>query len=136
MESPGSSLASRFALILQRDYRLTVMLVLTVLGMGLAALLQIPQMEDPALSQRSLVVTTLLPGADAAQVEAKVTDKIEEKLLEIPELKKLRSQSRAGSSWISFEVKDNVSDTDGVWSRVRGKVQERARIYPAKPPSR
>lgn len=109
---------------LQSDRRLLILILLAIGGVGITSIIELPRMEDPPLSQRALSVTTLLPGADATQVEAKVTEKIESYLLEVPELKYLRSQSRAGASWISFELEDSVSNTEDVWSRVRRKVEE------------
>jgi multidrug efflux pump subunit AcrB len=106
------------------DLRRIVLLVVLTVSTGIAAICSLPSMEDPPLSQRSVSVVTLFPGADAEQVESQVTEVIEERLLEIPELKRLRSQSRPGASWISFEVKDSVGNPDGVWTRVREKVDK------------
>lgn len=109
---------------LYEDPRLIALALLLAIGAGVFAFLKLPRMEDPPLAQRAMTITTLLPGADAEQVEATVTQKIENQLLDIPDLKLMRSQSRAGASWISFEVADSVVDTDPVWTRVRAKVEE------------
>ncbi len=124
-------LSCALPLRLQRDRRMTVLLLVAVIGMGVTAALELPRMEDPPLSQRGLSVVTHLPGADAGQVEAKVTEKIEARLLEVPELKRFRSQSRAGASWISLELEDSVTNTEQVWSRVRRKVDEAKSDLPA-----
>ncbi|MCA9183748.1 MAG: efflux RND transporter permease subunit, partial [Planctomycetales bacterium] len=109
------------------------MIALTVLllsAAGLSSLMVLPRMEDPLLTQRACSITTLFPGADAERVEALVTEKIEEKLLDIPEVKRMRSQSRANSSFISIELRDDVYNTDPVWSAVRGKLEDSISMLP------
>ncbi|MEM9512258.1 MAG: efflux RND transporter permease subunit, partial [Cyanobacteria bacterium P01_E01_bin.48] len=82
-------------------YRNTQLLVLTlclILVWGLSAFFTLPRMEDPELVQRNAVITTFFPGATADRVEALVTDKIEEELFEVDEIKTLTSTSRSGVS--------------------------------------
>jgi multidrug efflux pump subunit AcrB len=59
-------------------------------------------------------------------VETLVTDKIEEELSDIEEIKNLESTSRPGFSIISIELKDTVKgkDADEVWSRVRNRITD------------
>ncbi len=114
----------RLAALFFRDRRLIVLTLLLAIASGVSSLFVLPRMEDPLLTQRAAQITTVFPGADAGRVEALVTEKIEDKLLDIPEIKRLRSQSRAGSSFISIELRDEVVDTDPVWSAIRGKLED------------
>lgn len=121
--APSVPLSAKIAVRLYQDLRLSVLLLILVFGAGCIALLQMPRLEDPPLSKRGGTITTLLPGADASQVEATVTEKLEEELLELPELKKLSSQSRQGVSVLSFEFKEAIHDTEMALSRLRSRVQ-------------
>ncbi|MEZ6137960.1 MAG: efflux RND transporter permease subunit [Pirellulaceae bacterium] len=130
----STNIAQKFAestALLFSDLRRIVLLVLLTIGTGIAAICSLPCMEDPPLSQRAISVVTLFPGADAEQVESQVTEVIEEQLLDVPELKRLRSQSRPGASWISFEVNDSIADPESVWTRVREKVDKSIPYLPA-----
>ncbi len=115
---------SRLAVRYFNDRRLIALTILLVLSAGLSSLAVLPRMEDPLLTQRAATIITVLPGADAERVEALVTEKIEDKLLDVPEIKRMRSQSRAGTSFISIELRDEVYDTDPVWSNIRGKLED------------
>ncbi len=67
-----------------------MLMVLLVLG-GVMAYCLIGQGEDPEFTFRVMVVKTLYPGATAAEVEEQVTDRLEQKLQELPNLDYLRS---------------------------------------------
>lgn len=83
-------------------------------------------MEDPLLTPRAATLTTLLPDGDAERVEALVTEKIEQQLKEIEEIKKIRSTSRQGVSFIAIELKDSVTrlQSSQVWSQIRDKADD------------
>ena len=124
---PAGKLASRF----YEDKRLIALTLLLVLASGISSLFVLPRMEDPLLTQRACNITVVYPGADAERVEALVTEKIEDKLIDIPEIKRMRSQSRAGSCFISVELRDDIYDTDPIWSALRGKLEDSISELPA-----
>jgi multidrug efflux pump subunit AcrB len=95
-----------------------------ILVAGLSSYMLLPRMEDPLLTDRVANVNTIFPGADAERVEALVTEKIEESLREIDEIKEIRSSSRTGISTVIIELRDNVYATSGIWSRIRDKIDE------------
>jgi multidrug efflux pump subunit AcrB len=116
---------------LVHDRRMLVLIVGMVVVAGLSSLVILPRMEDPVLTKRVALIVTRLPGADATRVEALVTEKLEEKLREIEEIKEMRSQSRPGVSSISIELLDQVTESDSVWSKVRSKVEDALPDLPA-----
>lgn len=120
----GSSLIERAATGFFRDSRLLTLVIALILVAGLSSLALMPRMEDPVLTPRSALVVTRLPGADAARVESLVTEKIENKLRDVPEINEITSDSRVGVSTISIELGDNIYDTDPVWSDIRGKIED------------
>ncbi|MEM9351851.1 MAG: efflux RND transporter permease subunit [Planctomycetota bacterium] len=110
--------------------RLLLLALLLILVAGLSSFYVLPRMEDPVLTQRVAIINTLYPGAGAERVEALITEKIEEELQEIEEIKELRSSSRAGISTITIELKDSVYEVDEVWSRVRDKMDDASILLP------
>ncbi|TWU03002.1 efflux RND transporter permease subunit [Stieleria varia] len=99
-----------------------------VLGMvavsGLTSLSLLPRMEDPVIGQRAGLVATRMPGADAQRIEVLVTEPLEERLQEVEQIKKITSDSRPGISTISIELREEVMETDEVWSDVRAKIND------------
>ena len=109
-----------------RNTRLLILTILLIFVWGISSYFTLPRLEDPELVSRNAVVKTFYPGADAERVEALVTEKIEDKLTEIEEIDNFQSTSRTGSSLINIELQENVTkqQVDGVWTRVRNKLDE------------
>ncbi len=104
--------------------RLLIMMIALLLVGGLSSYMVLPRMEDPVLTSRAATISTLYPVADAAQVEALVTDRIEKAIREVEQIKEIRSQSRSGASLITIELRDDVYVPGPIWSRIRGKVED------------
>lgn len=106
--------------------RLTALSILIVLIAGFAAWGALPRQEDPTMTERWARVQTWIPGATAERVESLVSEPIEAKLREIPEVRQLSSTSRAGFSLVEIELYDAVGsdEVDVVWSQIRDKLGE------------
>ncbi|MEM7756805.1 MAG: efflux RND transporter permease subunit [Cyanobacteria bacterium P01_A01_bin.40] len=110
-------------------YRKMRVLILTIalIGVwGISSYIALPRLEDPELVSRFATIQTFWSGADAERVEALITEKIEERLVEIEEVKEYKSTSSNGSSILVVELQDTVSkeQVDGIWSRVQNKLDE------------
>jgi multidrug efflux pump subunit AcrB len=95
---------------------------------GLASIAANPRTEDPRITNRFGIVITHLPGATVERVEAQVSEKIEDELRTLPEIKWVQSVSRPGISVVQILLKDHITETAKVWSRMRdliGDVRER-----------
>lgn len=123
--------ANHWSTICIRKPRLLIMILALLLVGGISSYMVLPRMEDPVLSSRVANISTLYPVADAEQVEALVTDRIERAIREVEEIKEVRSQSRSGASLITIELRDDVYRTAEVWSRIRGKVEDSIGTLPA-----
>ena len=121
---PNRSPPARMAAAFYRDRRLMGLALLLIAVAGGSSLLMLPRMEDPVLAKRVAIVNTMMPGADAARMESLVTEKIEDELRDIDEIKELRSVSRVGIATVSIELRDDVFETDRVWSRVRSRIED------------
>ena len=93
---------------------------------GVFSFFELGQLEDPAFTVKTALVITAYPGANTTQVEQEVTDKIENALQEIPELKSLHSRSTAGFSLINVEIQGEYwSDRlPQVWDKLRRKISD------------
>ncbi|NOT65804.1 MAG: efflux RND transporter permease subunit [Methylotenera sp.] len=101
---------------------LYLMLMLTIAG--LLAFSKLGQSEDPPFTFKVMLVRATWPGASAVEVEQQLTDKLEKKLQEVPNLYYTSSYSRPGESLIFVVVKDDTySDKiPETWYQVRKKV--------------
>ncbi|HEY2395902.1 MAG TPA: efflux RND transporter permease subunit [Rudaea sp.] len=105
--------------------------VLAVLGVW--SYLGLGQSEDPPFTFKVMVVQTQWPGATAAEITEQVTEKVEKKLQEIPELDYLRSYSRPGESQVFVVVKDSIpaERVPDVFYQVRKKIGDIRYTLPA-----
>lgn len=85
---------------------LTFALVLVV---GALSYMSLPRQQDPTINFNWIIITTVLPGASAIDVEKKVTDPLEDGLRQIQNVKFMSSNSResVSSILIRFEDVDN-----------------------------
>lgn len=104
--------------------RLTVVFLVVILIGGVSAYLGLPRSEDPEFIIRTALVATYFPGASPERVEQLVTDKLEQKIQELPELDHVSSESRTGVSLIFVEVQESYSDMRPIWRKLRDKVED------------
>ena len=99
------------------------LMVLLLLG-GIVAYFQLGQREDPEFTFRVMVVKTLYPGATALETEQQVTDRLEKKIQELPNLDFLRSYSKSGESVIFITPREDTpaKEIPNLWYQVRKKV--------------
>ncbi len=115
-----------------RRPRLTATLLLVIAASGLSAFLTVGRQEDPTITNLFATVVTPFPGADAARVEALVSDPIEDALAAIPEIDEIRSTSRAGVSLVTVELSAfiDAGTIDEAWSQIRDALGEVAGRLP------
>ncbi|MCH2243895.1 MAG: efflux RND transporter permease subunit, partial [Crocosphaera sp.] len=100
------------ATIFYRNLRLLILTILLILFVGLSSFQLLPRMEDPELLSRVATITTFWPGTNAERVESLITEKLEDKLQDIEEIKNLESVSQRGLSLITVELEDSVKEVD------------------------
>ncbi|MCL2913043.1 efflux RND transporter permease subunit [Shewanella corallii] len=111
--------------------RLASLIIALLLVAGLGAINTLPRMEDPDITNRFASVITQYPGASAERVEVLVTEVLEQELRRLEEVKLVMSTSRPGISVIQLELKDEIINTDPVWSRARDLVGDSQHLLPA-----
>ncbi len=104
--------------------RITFTILTTIILMGLALYVSLPRDSMPPYTVRVANIIAPFPGASPERVEQLVTDKIEKKVQEIPELKEVTSTSRSGLSVVTVTLKDEVKPEvlQPVWDRLRRKL--------------
>ena len=102
--------------------RITLTVVGLVMLAGISAYHQLPKAQDPGFIIRTVVITTRFPGASPERVELLVTDKIEKKIQEMPEIDSITSESRTGISVIYANFKESYKVMRPIFDDLRRKV--------------
>lgn len=116
-------------LFYRKRYLIALTILLIVIS-GATAWFSLPRLEDPHFNNRFAIITTFYPGANAKLIEAQVTEKIEDALQEISEIKLMDSYSRQGTSTIFIQLQDAVVQDQIVWSRIRDELQKIRPLLP------
>ena len=102
--------------------RVTLTIVGLVVLSGALAFNSLPKAQDPGFIVRTAVITTQFPGASPERVELLVTDKIEKKVQEMPEIDSITSESRTGISVIYANFKESYKEMRPIFDDLRRKV--------------
>jgi len=107
-----------------RHQPLVRFLIVLLALVGVLSYQKLGQSEDPPFTFKVMVVRTEWPGASAREMEEQVTDRIEKKLQEVPNVDYLRSYSRPGESVVLFVAKDSTpaKDVPDIFYQVRKKI--------------
>ncbi len=113
------------------EQRKTFFTLLTILCLnGIYAYFTIPSQENPTVLVREATIVTPIVGMSAVQVERMITQPIEESLLEVSEIKLIRSTSTTGLSVIHVELHDKYFQLAVIWQRIKDKVAQAHKILP------
>ncbi len=110
--------------------RVTAVLVTLLIMAGGLAYVALPKAQDPGFIIRTAVVTTQLPGASPERVELLVTDKIEKKAQEMPEVDNIQSESRTGISIVKVNYKESYKQMRPIFDDLRRKIEDVAQDLP------
>ncbi|MBN2475120.1 MAG: efflux RND transporter permease subunit [Pirellulales bacterium] len=107
-----------------RHSRILIVVLMTMVAWGGAALWLLPRQEEPVLTWRLANVITRLPGASVERMESLVTEVLERYVEEVDEVEHIYSVSRAGLSLLQIELSDDVTDAGPVWQKVRHRLTQ------------
>jgi multidrug efflux pump subunit AcrB len=113
-----------FAELALRNRTTTLVLTAGLLFGGMASFQGLSRLEDPEFTIKEALVITPYPGATAAQVEEEVSDKIEQAVQQLGQLKEVESKSDRGLSTVTVRIKDKYDKKalPQVWDELRRKV--------------
>ncbi len=104
--------------------RVTLVLVVLVVLSGALAYANLPKAQDPGFTIRTAVVTTRMPGASPERMELLVTDKIEKKIQEMPEVDNIISESRTGISIVTVNFLESYKEMRPIFDDLRRKIED------------
>ncbi|MGA1832372.1 efflux RND transporter permease subunit [Rhizobium wenxiniae] len=97
-----------------------------IIVMGALGIMNMGQKEDPDFTFRVMVVQSAWPGASVDEMQNQVVNKIERKLQETPHLDWIKSDTRAGFSISTIQVKGdtNAQEVADAFYQVRKKISD------------
>lgn len=99
---PTSGFLHRFL----SNHVLANLLFALVLIVGTLSYMMLPRQQDPSINFNWIDITTLFPGASASDVEKRVTDVLEDAIVNISDIKFVSSNSREGVSNVLIRFYD------------------------------
>ncbi len=115
-----------------RHKALAIYFMIVCMVAGVSAYLHLGRNEDPEFTVKTMVVQTLWPGATQEETMQQVTDRIEKKLQDTPNLYYLKSYTVAGQSTIFVYLLESTpkKDVPDLWYQVRKKVGDIQQTLP------
>ncbi len=104
--------------------RVTIILVLLIIGVGLQTYLNYPSSEDPTIKIRQAAIVATYPGMSPERMEQLITDRIETKMREIAEIDEIKSTSKTGQVSIDLKLYDSVNNLEAVFQKIRNKAND------------
>jgi len=101
--------------------KLTPLLIIASLAMGLIGILATPREEEPQISVPMIDVIAALPGATPAEVENLITRPIEQRMWEIPAVEHVYSMAGEGYTLVTVRFKVGEDQERSV-TRVHAKL--------------
>ena len=110
--------------IRHRSLVIYFMLVIVVAGVG--SYLRLGRSEDPDFTVKTMVVQVGWPGATVSDTLQQITDRLERKLQETPNLDYLKSYTTPGQATIFVYLKDSTrpAQVPDIWYQVRKKIYD------------
>jgi multidrug efflux pump len=127
---PGPGNLSRWAIEHPALVRFFVILILLV---GARAYFLIGQAEDPPFTFKTMLIQAQWPGATAQEVSEQLTERIEKKLQEMPELDFVQGYAKAGETALFVNLREDVRGRDvaEAWYQIRKKIGDLQPQLPA-----
>ena len=88
--------------------------------------------EDPPFTFKTMVVKTLWPGATTLETVQQITDRIEKKIEELPNLDYVKSYTKPGESVVFVTLKESTPaiEVPDLWYQTRKKVGDIKQTLP------
>ncbi|SOC18970.1 efflux RND transporter permease subunit [Rhodobacter maris] len=108
-------------------------LLIVSLVAGVLSYMNLGREEDPSFTIKVMFITAALPGATAEETREQVTDRIEKKMQELPNLKFTRSETYPGRAVVYVEL---TPETRGpaviqTWLKIRNMMSDLKPEFPS-----
>ena len=127
---PGRGNLSRWAIDHPALVRFFIILILLV---GARSYFQLGQAEDPPFTFKTMLIQAQWPGATAQEVSEQLTERIEKKLQEMPELDYVQGYAKPGETVLFVNIKETVRGRDvaDAWYQIRKRIGDLKPQLPA-----
>jgi multidrug efflux pump subunit AcrB len=107
-----------------RHRSLVTYFMLVIAVAGIWSYFRLGRSEDPDFTVKTMVVQVAWPGATVGDTLEQITDRLERKLQQTPNLDYLKSYTTPGQSTIFVSLKDSTppAQVSDIWYQVRKKV--------------
>lgn len=107
-------------------------LMVVILIAGVLSFVQMPKLEDPAVSAKQAMVIVSWPGASAHEMELKVAQLMEDELRALPNVKKVKSECQNSMALFTVEFQMTVlnRDLEQHFDLLRRKINDAASRLP------
>ncbi|MFH1823001.1 MAG: efflux RND transporter permease subunit [Patescibacteria group bacterium] len=112
------------------NFRLSYLILLTLIIIGAYSIFTIPREANPEVKVPYALVTAVLPGATPVDTELLITNKIEEKIKNLPDLNHYTSSSGQGISSIFVEFNADANLTESL-RNLQQAVEDAKPILPS-----
>ncbi len=118
------SLISRFSLLFLRNHRVTILIALGLIMLGIVAYTTLLKREGfPAVNVPTVIIQTNYFVNDTVKVDSSITTQIEDAIKDIPEIKSVSSTTTENTSSIRAQFDDGFSTKEGK-ALIRDEVQQ------------
>jgi multidrug efflux pump subunit AcrB len=100
---------------------------------GMLSYSNLGQDEDPPFTFRAMVVRANWPGATALQMAEQVTDKLEKKLQETPDIDEITSYSKPGETTIILKLRESAPPKEVAQPGIRCARRSATSAAPCRP---
>lgn len=106
--------------------------VAAIIIAGILSFIQMPKLEDPAVSAKQAMVIVPYPGASAHETELKVALMMEDELRALPNVNKIKTECRNGMAMFTVEFQMTVltKDLEQHFDLLRRKVNDASSKLP------
>ena len=104
-----------------KNSQFTFIIFCFVMALGASSLFNMPRAEDPKFAPPGYNVVIVYPGAGPAEIENKITDKLETRLGSLENIDRMRSISSNGFMLLTMEFKHG-QDADKKYEEVVREV--------------
>lgn len=117
-----------------RQYRISYLIVITLIIMGWLAIVSIPKESSPSVKLGTIMISTVYPGTSPVDMDSLISDKIYKEIKDIKWIDKITSSSSLGVSIVTANLKTDA-DTKDVLSDIRNSVNKVSLPADAKTPT-
>ena len=116
-----------------RHRSLVAYLMMVAVAAGLVSYFRLGRNEDPTFVIKTMIVQAAWPGATVEETLKQVTERLERKLQETPQLDFLRSYTSAGTTTIFVNLKGSAAarEVPDIWYHVRKSIGDIRHTLPA-----